>query len=101
MRELKQRKIFITDFQSSLEPIEVLLGAGVFDKLFTNTAYTVEVLKETMPPFGSLRRQLVDPVDLKTPKTLYEDLGSCATTGPNCPNGSNSLAIVQRTHLLV
>ncbi|GFY30168.1 general transcription factor II-I repeat domain-containing protein 2A [Trichonephila clavipes] len=40
-------------------------------------AYTVEILKETMPLFGSLSRQLVDPVDFKTPKTLREDLGSC------------------------
>ncbi|GFW08365.1 hypothetical protein TNCV_1656791 [Trichonephila clavipes] len=70
---------------------------------FTNadTSYTVEVLKETTPLFGSLRRKLVDPVDFKTPKTLHEDLGSCATTGPNSPNGSNSLAIVERSHLLV
>ncbi|GFU96137.1 uncharacterized protein TNCV_148091 [Trichonephila clavipes] len=35
MRELKRKKIFITDFQNSLEPIEVLLGANVVDKLFT------------------------------------------------------------------
>ncbi|GFX68201.1 hypothetical protein TNCV_1807571 [Trichonephila clavipes] len=62
-----------------------------------DTAYTVEVLKETMSLFCSLRRQLLD---FKTPKTLLEDLGPL-TIGPNSPNGSNSLAIVERTHLLV
>ncbi|GFU38977.1 hypothetical protein TNCV_2144251 [Trichonephila clavipes] len=34
MRELKQKKIFMTDFQKSLEPIEVLLGADIVGKLF-------------------------------------------------------------------
>ncbi|GFY16948.1 hypothetical protein TNCV_3690061 [Trichonephila clavipes] len=32
----------------------------------------------------------------KTPKTLHEDIGSCAIPGPNSPNGSNSLAIVEK-----
>ncbi|GFU63717.1 hypothetical protein TNCV_4508331 [Trichonephila clavipes] len=47
--------------------------------------------------FGSLRRQLVDPVDFKTPKRLCMKILALATTGPNSPNGSNSLAIVERT----
>ncbi|GFV15111.1 uncharacterized protein TNCV_1743251 [Trichonephila clavipes] len=34
MRELKQKKIFITDFQNSLEPNEKLLGADIVSKLF-------------------------------------------------------------------
>ncbi|GFW08717.1 uncharacterized protein TNCV_2777351 [Trichonephila clavipes] len=35
MRELKRKKIFITDFQNNFEPIEVLFGADVVGKLFT------------------------------------------------------------------
>ncbi|GFV55874.1 hypothetical protein TNCV_2834461 [Trichonephila clavipes] len=45
--------------------------------LLLATSFTVEVLKEAMAFFGSLRRQLVDPADLKTPKSLHEDIGSC------------------------
>ncbi|GFR15062.1 uncharacterized protein TNCT_364291 [Trichonephila clavata] len=35
MRELKRKKIFITDFQNDSGPIEILLGADVVGKLFT------------------------------------------------------------------
>ncbi|GFY71989.1 uncharacterized protein TNIN_348621 [Trichonephila inaurata madagascariensis] len=35
MRELKRKKIFITDFQNNSRPIEVLLGVDVVGKLFT------------------------------------------------------------------
>ncbi|GFS93994.1 hypothetical protein TNCV_4480441 [Trichonephila clavipes] len=42
----------------------------------------------------------VDPVDFKAQRLCMKIL-ALATTGPNSPNGSNSLAIVERTHLLV
>nr|XP_015917232.1 uncharacterized protein LOC107446958 [Parasteatoda tepidariorum] len=35
MSELNRKKIFVTDFQNILEPIDVLLGADVIGKLFT------------------------------------------------------------------
>ncbi|GFQ65187.1 uncharacterized protein TNCT_513871 [Trichonephila clavata] len=35
MRELKRKKIFVTDFQNNSGPIEILLGADVVGKLFT------------------------------------------------------------------
>ncbi|GFT93812.1 hypothetical protein TNCV_3766891 [Trichonephila clavipes] len=43
----------------------------------SDTDYTVEVLKKTMPFFASVRRHFVDTVDIKTPKSRQEDLGSC------------------------
>ncbi|GFV27817.1 hypothetical protein TNCV_859001 [Trichonephila clavipes] len=65
------------------------------------TAYTVEVLKETMPLFSSLQEDNSSIQSILRPQRLCMKILALATTGPNSPNGSNSVAIVERIHLLV